>query len=1001
MPSATNDIAFIANEFLSGKTQEFVDPVTFIESPWGLNIVLFPAQKFIIKCLYGMKLDDIPGAIKVPDIVNEHILYEFSEVEFLEWLYAEKRCNTNSVEGKIFRELVLSVGRRGSKSTLSACISNYELYRLVKKSNPSKAFGFPDDTEIVILNVAPTDEQAGVVFEMIQRQATRCPYLRDRCLHQTMSYFDLRTDSDMQLAGKPKASLISLAGGCSSNALRGRNAIVIIMDEMAFFIDNGGRFSGEEVYKALTPSVASFGDDGKVLLLSSPYAKYGKFWDRYNESFIEPDVTLMFKMYTPMLNPTIQPAILKAARRRDRVSFLGEYGGEFSDSVVAWIDDESEFKKCIGPRQPMSHGIPDVEYYVGVDLGFKNDGTAIAIVHDDGKKIVLDYADVWFSGQSDVWEFNNSIYGGCRKYAAGELIKMEDIIVELKELHRWFPIKKGILDQHNGYALAEMLCKSGLKQFYMEHLTDLKITEIFQVVKTLYAEQLIDLYDHPVLIPEMLSLEAERKARDRIFVRKPNRRGAHDDLCLVPESLIVTRNGIKRIDDCVVGDSVLTHRGVYCSVENVSKRSVDEDIVEIRAVHLGTLKLTGNHPVYVLREGMKKFIPASDVTRKDKVIYTYNMGVRFPSELDMLDFVEKRDCKKNRAGLSLSDLVVENDCVRFVNGTSSPIRKRVAVTGDLCRLFGYYVAEGSTGNHGVSFGFAADETEYHADVENLMRIYFGLDKVVETLNKRGTGVQLDFNSFILKDVFGKLFGLGAGHKRVPSWMMEMPFDLQAEFLRGYWRGDGCYTNRSFVFTTTSIVLAHQIRDILLRLGVGSGIHDSRRKGKKHRFDGDRFYTMNYDLLNVRVQSLFDMVRMAEILGEEIPDADLKRCRNTSERVLRFGELYCGIRAITKTHYHGDVFNLTVPDDASYVTANGTVHNSDAFARAVWLCFQSRHGKPFNIAIGRGNGGMVGPSRHDGPMTTPAGFALQKLRMHGEHPRIPMGRHRRLAGMSVR
>jgi len=530
MAPAANDIAFIANEFLSGKTQDFVDPITFVESPWGLNIVLFPVQRFILKSLYGMKLDDKPGAIKVPDIINERILYEFSECEFLEWLYAEKRCNVNSVEGKIFRELVLSVGRRGSKSTIAACISNYELYRLVKKSNPAKAFGFPEDTEIVILNVAPTDEQSAVVFEMILRQATRCPYLRDRCLHQTMSYFDLRTDSDMKATGRPKASLMSLAGGCSSNALRGRNAIVVIMDEMAFFIDNGGRFSGDEVYKALSPSTASFGNDGKVLLLSSPYAKYGKFWDRFNESFNEPDTTLMFKMYTPMLNPTIQSAILKAARRRDRVSFLGEYGGEFSDAVTAWIDDENEFKKCISNRKPASCGTPDVEYYAGVDLGFKNDGTAIVIVHDDGKKIVLDYADVWYSGSSDVWEFDNSLYGGCRKFAGGELIKMEDIVLELKELHRWFPIKKGILDQHNGYALAELLCKNSLGQFNMEHFTDLKITEIFQIVKTLYGEQLIDLYDHPVLIPEMLTLEAERKARDKIFVRKPNRRGAHDDI---------------------------------------------------------------------------------------------------------------------------------------------------------------------------------------------------------------------------------------------------------------------------------------------------------------------------------------------------------------------------------------------------------------------------------------------------------------------------------------
>lgn len=525
-----NDISAIASEFLSGKTGEFVDAVTFIEAPWGLNVKLFPVQRFVVRCLYGLPLDDTQKTIHVPDITNEKILYEFTEKDFLEWLYAEGRCNTDVTEGKQFHELVLVVGRRSGKSLLAACISDYEMYKLIKRSNPSAYYNFPPLTEIDIINVATTDEQSDAIFTRAVSLAKVCPYLRDRIRNDTKDFFNFATDADLKVPGKTRASLMIRTGSCSSNSLRGKNAIVVNMDEFAFFIDNGGRFSGDEVYKALNPSTASFGNDGKMLLLSSPYAKYGKFWDRYVDSTNEPDITLMFKMYTAMMNPTIKPEILKAARRRDRVAFMGEFGAEFSDSVTAWIDDEQEFRKCITVREPPSRGTPDVEYYVGVDLGFKNDGTAIAIVHDNGKKMVLDYADVWFSASSDVWDFDQSIYGGCRELANGEFIKMEDIVAKLKDLHRWFPIKKGVLDQHNGYALAEMLVKNGLKQFFMEHFTDLKLTEVYQVVKTLYAEQMLDLWDHPVLVPEMLSLEAERKSRDKIFVRKPNRRGAHDDI---------------------------------------------------------------------------------------------------------------------------------------------------------------------------------------------------------------------------------------------------------------------------------------------------------------------------------------------------------------------------------------------------------------------------------------------------------------------------------------
>jgi hypothetical protein len=219
-----------------------------------------------------------------------------------------------------------------------------------------------------------------------------------------------------------------------------------------------------------------------------------------------------------------------------------EYGGEFSDRITAWIDDEAEFKRCVVTRPMPSRGIGDVEYFYGIDLGFRNDGTAIVIVHRDGKKIVLDYADVWFSGSSDVWEFENSIYAGCRKYAKNELIKMADIVGEIKELARWFPVREGIFDQSNGYGLAELLNREKFEMMKMKHFTDMLNDEVYRLVKNLYAERLLELFDHPVLIPEMLSLEAERtdgtnkksvvgaESKGKVMVQAPNRRGAHDDI---------------------------------------------------------------------------------------------------------------------------------------------------------------------------------------------------------------------------------------------------------------------------------------------------------------------------------------------------------------------------------------------------------------------------------------------------------------------------------------
>ena len=528
-----NIFSELSRDFLSGDSNQVVDIITFSEAPWGLNMKLLPAQKFILKAFYGMELDSVDEYIPIPNLTNERILYHFSEKSFLKWLHEEGRCNTNETEGKKFQELILALGRRGTKSTIASVASNYELYKLVRRGDPVKYYDFNPGAQFYILNVAPTDDQANVVFDMIQTQAMKCPYLQNRSIHNTLTYFDLQTDADMAMKGrKPKASIMSLAGGCSSNALRGRNAIVVIMDEMAFFLDNSGRFSGSEVYKALTPSVASFGADGKVICISSPYAKYGSFYERFNQSFHEQEITLMFKMYSSMANPKVGTAFLKAARRKDKTGFMCEFGAEFSDSVTAWIEDESEFKRCITKDPPEARGIHGTKYFLGLDLGFKNDGAAVAIVHRDMDtgKIVLDYADVWFSGASDVWDFDDSIYQGCRKYAGQDLLTMKDIVNEVKELNKWFPLQSGVFDQSSGFALAERMKMAGLKQIKMENFTDRTNHEVYQLTKRMYAEQLVQLYNHDVLVPEMLSLEGEKRSKNITVVRAPNRRGAHDDI---------------------------------------------------------------------------------------------------------------------------------------------------------------------------------------------------------------------------------------------------------------------------------------------------------------------------------------------------------------------------------------------------------------------------------------------------------------------------------------
>jgi hypothetical protein len=107
---------------------------------------------------------------------------------------------------------------------------------------------------------------------------------------------------------------------------------------------------------------------------------------------------------------------------------------------------------------------------------------------------------------------------------------MSDIVNEIKDLVRWFPAKEGIFDQNNGFALAELFNTEQLSQFEMVNCSESFNSEVYQLVKRMYAEELLDLFAHPILTKELLTLEGEKRAGSKVIVRAPARRGAHDDI---------------------------------------------------------------------------------------------------------------------------------------------------------------------------------------------------------------------------------------------------------------------------------------------------------------------------------------------------------------------------------------------------------------------------------------------------------------------------------------
>lgn len=559
-------IALNAGRRQSKTATEVVDIITFIESDWGLGMKLFPVQRVILKAHYGIALEDNPdNSFIITDWKRENPV-EHTEASYLAWLYEEKRCNIKKViPGQERRNLILPIGRRSGKTLISSCIAAYETYKLINKGNPQNYYGVAPSNPIRLVSVATGKEQAGLLYEEVSHHFLKCSFFRRYMANNTMSYARFQTPHDIEEFGsyaenqQARASIKVFFAACNAKSLRGQGNIVIILDEVAHFLEQGGS-SAEEVFAAVAPSNAAFTQknefgepvygidntpsDGRVIMISSPLGKQGLFYLKFMQCMAGGDAAdnmLCVQAPTWEVNPTIPASYFKEHYAFDPRMFMQEFGASFSDRTLGWLDDAKDLFDCIDKTlRVKSRGMARTAYFVGFDLGLVQDASAIAITHiDEQSRIVLDYI-----GQ---------IKAGEGEFADKERLDFEEIAAWIHLLSRRFHFHRGIFDQYAAIPLEQALHKKGLSMFEGKLFTPREKSDIWANFKSMMWDRVggdsrLRFYDiderekakyvardelppdHLLYIEQILSLQATYKSQYIVDVQAPQTVGKHDDL---------------------------------------------------------------------------------------------------------------------------------------------------------------------------------------------------------------------------------------------------------------------------------------------------------------------------------------------------------------------------------------------------------------------------------------------------------------------------------------
>ena len=524
-----------------------MDILSFTKHPDYLNIKLYPIQIFIFKMMYGISLSTniSKNPIIIKDEFNEFILYTFtSEVEFLDFLFREKRINSKEINDPL--ETLFFLGRRGTKSTMISIITAYTLYLVLRHECPQEYFKILVQSEIGIAVVSNGKTNASKQLREIANMVYGSKWFSSFLVNKEPAAegFFLKTTKEIKET-KSKAGRISVSIFAATPSVRGAANIEVIMDEYAHYIDSDKSTKkeplDEKVYDALVPSVSGFVDSkgkalGKVFIATSPNGKKGQSYKKYKNSFGDPG-TLMLHMPSHWVNPQMSTEFIKKKYSESEAVCAQEYWAEFTDAKHGYVKIEGKVRVCEDARVTnVMRGSPRIRYYIGIDQALSTDSFAVVVCHYESeypRTLVDDEHKMYLPDEEGGVYILDYVKAFVPPEGSSESLDIDDVVNEVKKIFRSFKIVKGGYDQWSKEFMQREFKRMGIMQ-RMELLTATQVTNSDwaksfkrlvnngQIVWSAFTED-----DHGVTFTEEVMALEEKVSSAYIKVEAAS--GGHDD----------------------------------------------------------------------------------------------------------------------------------------------------------------------------------------------------------------------------------------------------------------------------------------------------------------------------------------------------------------------------------------------------------------------------------------------------------------------------------------
>ncbi len=344
-----------------------------------------------------------------------------------------------------------------------------------------------------------------------------------------------------------------------------------------------------------------------------------------------------------------------------------------------------------------------------------------------------------------------------------------------------------------------------------------------------------------------------------------------ENVCFTEDTLVTCENSYKKIRDIHVGDRVKTHTGRFMPVVKVYQTK-KQQVLKLRVSGSEDTLVTPNHPFLAVKKiysGKKivgitepEWIPTEKLTDKHLI------GYRIDKPVLPENFITKYEAWAVGRWIADGsvDLKKSNPRMFFSIGIGKEADAR-----ENLNMLPYTVYENKP--HPTATNFCFTSHEFYA---------------------------------LISDA-----GTGAGNKRVPPYVFQLPFSLQKAVLNGYLSGDGYIRQRGNCIelsaSTASRELAYGISRLIRNVyRVAANI--SVRTIKPGRING-RELRVNYPCYTIEA-SLTNKVTTS-VIDEDI--------------------IWQPVKSVESVNAKKTVYNLSVLEDNTYAANDIIVHNCGAFS----------------------------------------------------------------------